>query len=109
MNNLTNNSAKTAQSKILVLGATGGTGRRGQKFDPETTSRFTEAIKKLPQVVECHLMAGECDALLRIVTTDLSSYRRFHAEQLTRLRSVQSVKTEVPMETVKMTSEITLQ
>ena len=27
MNNLTNNSAKTAQSKILVLGATGGTGR----------------------------------------------------------------------------------
>jgi DNA-binding Lrp family transcriptional regulator len=52
---------------------------------------------------------GECDALLRIVTTDLASYRRFHAEQLTRLRSVQSVKTEVPMETVKMTSEIPLQ
>ena len=77
--------------------------------DAETTSRFTEAIKKLPQVVECHLMAGECDALLRIVTTDLASYRRFHAEQLTRLRSVQSVKTEVPMETVKMTSEIPLQ
>jgi DNA-binding Lrp family transcriptional regulator len=76
--------------------------------DAETTNRFTEAIKALPEVVECHLMAGECDALLRIVTQDLASYRRFHADYLTRIGSVQSVKTEVPMETVNLTHSLPL-
>ncbi|MOA59658.1 Leucine-responsive regulatory protein [compost metagenome] len=62
----------------------------------------------MAEVVECHIMAGECDALLRIVTQDLASYRKFHAEQLTRIASVQSVKTEVPMETVKLTHALPL-
>jgi Lrp/AsnC ligand binding domain len=60
------------------------------------------AIKQLPEVVECHLMAGECDALLRIVTDDPSSYRRFHSDYLTRIGSLQSVKIEVPMEAAKL-------
>ncbi|CAN0624728.1 Lrp/AsnC family transcriptional regulator, leucine-responsive regulatory protein [Burkholderia multivorans] len=76
--------------------------------DAETTNGFIEAIKAMPQVVECHVMAGECDALLRIVTQDLASYRRFHADHLTRIPGVQSVKTEVPMETVKLTHALPL-
>lgn len=76
--------------------------------DAETIEHFVEAIKQLPEVVECHLMAGECDALLRIVTEDLGSYRRFHADYLTRINSIQSVKTEVPMETVKLTHALPL-
>ena len=32
-----------------------------QKQDAETVNRFTRAIMQLPQVVECHLMAGDCD------------------------------------------------
>ncbi|MCW7547716.1 Lrp/AsnC family transcriptional regulator [Photorhabdus sp. APURE] len=71
--------------------------------DAETIQSFTDAIQEMPEIVECHLMAGECDALLRIVTEDLHSYRRFHAEHLTRIDSIQSVKTEVPMETAKLT------
>jgi len=76
--------------------------------DAETTNGFIEAIKAMPEVVECHVMAGECDALLRIVTQDLASYRRFHADHLTRIPGVQSVKTEVPMETVKLTHALPL-
>lgn len=76
--------------------------------DADTTNHFTNAIRDMPEVVECHIMAGECDALLRIVTADLASYRRFHADQLTRIESVQSVKTEVPMETVKLTHALPL-
>lgn len=76
--------------------------------DAETIKQFVEAIKQLPEVVECHLMAGECDALLRIITEDLTSYRRFHADYLTRIGSIQSVKTEVPMETVKLTHALPL-
>lgn len=70
--------------------------------DAETIEEFVKAIKVLPEVVECHLMAGECDALIRIVTKDLATYRRFHADYLTQIPSIQSIKTEVPMETVKV-------
>ncbi|UDM16075.1 Lrp/AsnC family transcriptional regulator [Vogesella sp. XCS3] len=76
--------------------------------DADTTNHFIQAVRDMPQVVECHVMAGECDMLLRIVTTDLASYRQFHAHELTRIASVQSVKTEVPMETAKLTHALPL-
>ncbi|HHR6573334.1 TPA: Lrp/AsnC family transcriptional regulator [Providencia alcalifaciens] len=76
--------------------------------DAQTINQFVEDIQGMPEVVECHLMAGECDALIRIVTEDMASYRRFHADYLTQIRSVQSIKTEVPMETVKVTYALPL-
>lgn len=76
--------------------------------DADTINHFNAAIQDMPEIVECHLMAGECDALLRIVTSDLTSYRSFHANHLTRIDSVQSVKTEVPMETLKLTHALPL-
>jgi Lrp/AsnC family leucine-responsive transcriptional regulator len=76
--------------------------------DVETVDRFTESIKKLPQVVECHLMAGDCDFLLRVVAADLDAYRRFQIEHLTRITGVQSVKTEIPMQKIKLSTELPL-
>lgn len=43
--------------------------------DAESVDRFTDAIMLLPQVVECHLMAGDCDFPLRVVAADLDDYR----------------------------------
>ena len=68
--------------------------------DAERTRQFAEAIWRMPEVVECHLTTGECDAVLRVVTADLNSYWRFQPDRLTRLPSVQSVKTDAPMETI---------
>jgi Lrp/AsnC family leucine-responsive transcriptional regulator len=76
--------------------------------DNETVNKFTSEIKKLSQVVECHLMAGDCDFLLRIVAADLDDYRRFQLEHLTRIEVVQSVKTEIPMQKIKLSSELPL-
>lgn len=76
--------------------------------DAQTIEDFVKEIKVLPEVVECHLMAGECDALIRIVTKDLATYRRFHADYLTQISSIQSIKTEVPMETVKVSFALPL-
>ena len=39
--------------------------------DAETVEHFVAEVRGLPQVVECHLMAGDCDFLLRIVAADL--------------------------------------
>ena len=77
---------------------------RGQ--DSETVDQFVEEVKRLPQVVECHLMAGDCDFMLRIVAADIDAYRKFQVDHLTRIKAVQSVKTEIPMQQIKLTSEL---
>lgn len=74
--------------------------------DATTIGHFTDAIVKIPQVVECHLMAGDCDFLLRVVAADLDAYRRFQIDHLTRIRGVQSVKTEIPMQKIKLSTQL---
>ncbi|MCE1184891.1 Lrp/AsnC family transcriptional regulator [Zoogloea sp.] len=77
---------------------------RGQ--DVETVQAFTDAIRQLPEVLECHLMVGDCDFLLRIAIANLDEYRRFQVEHLTKIPSVQSVKTEIPIQIIKQTTEL---
>ncbi|WP_312450556.1 Lrp/AsnC ligand binding domain-containing protein [Stutzerimonas nitrititolerans] len=50
-------------------------------------------------------MAGDCDFLLRVVAADLNAYRQFQA-RLARIKGVQSLKSDVPMQQVKLTSEL---
>ncbi|GLR10389.1 AsnC family transcriptional regulator [Mixta theicola] len=76
--------------------------------DAEATDHFSREASLLPEVVECHLMVGDCDFLLRVMTTDLAAYRQFQTQHLTRIRGVKSVKTELPMQTIKQTTEIPL-
>ncbi|MBP0621172.1 Lrp/AsnC family transcriptional regulator [Cupriavidus consociatus] len=76
--------------------------------DSETIENFTLEVQRFPQIVECHLMAGDCDFLLRVVAEDLDAYRKFQAEHLVRIKGVQSVKTEIPMQRIKLTSELPL-
>jgi Lrp/AsnC family transcriptional regulator, leucine-responsive regulatory protein len=77
---------------------------RGQ--DVDTVQAFTDAIRQLPEVLECHLMVGDCDFLLRIAIANLDEYRRFQVEHLTKIPSVQSVKTEIPIQIIKQTTEL---
>lgn len=76
--------------------------------DEETVNDFITEVKDMPQVMECHLMAGDCDFLLRIAVADLDAYRQFQIHHLNRIKVVQSVKTEIPMQNIKLTSKITL-
>lgn len=74
--------------------------------DEETVNRFIDAVREVPEVLECHLMAGDCDFLLRVVAADLDAYRQFQIKHLTRIKGVQSVKTEIPMQKIKLTAEL---
>jgi Lrp/AsnC family transcriptional regulator, leucine-responsive regulatory protein len=74
--------------------------------DEESVNVFVEAIKKLPQIIECHLMAGDSDFLLRVVAEDLEGYRRFQIEHLGRIKGVRNIKTEIPMQKIKSSWEI---
>jgi Lrp/AsnC family leucine-responsive transcriptional regulator len=79
---------------------------RGQ--DDDTVRRFNDSILALPQVMECHMMAGDCDFLLRVVASDLDAYRRFQAEKLARIDGVQSLKTDIPLQRIKLTGSLPL-
>ena len=76
--------------------------------DANTVNSFVEAIQDLQEVVECQLMAGDCDFFLRIVVADLDAYRRFQVEHLNKIISIQSVKTEIPLQRIKQTTALPL-
>lgn len=76
--------------------------------DEKTVNDFIRAVNTMPQVTECHLMAGDCDFLLRVVVANLDSYRQFQINELGSLEGVQSFKTEIPMQKIKQTSRIQL-
>jgi Lrp/AsnC family leucine-responsive transcriptional regulator len=62
----------------------------------------------LDRVVACHLLAGDCDFLLRVVAAEVDAYRRFQIEHVTRIKGVQRVKTEIPMQKIKLSTELPL-
>lgn len=76
--------------------------------DADTIDRFLAAVQELPQVVECYIMLGDCDAMLRVVATDFEDYRQFQIEHLNRKSGVERIKTEVPSQIVKQTFALPL-
>ena len=74
----------------------------------ETTERFVYEIKLLPQIVECYIMAGECDFMLKIRIESLEEYRRFQNNHLYRIKGVQNIKTDIPLQIIKQTTELPL-
>ncbi|MEI4472714.1 Lrp/AsnC family transcriptional regulator [Frigidibacter sp. MR17.24] len=64
---------------------------------------FNRAVRALPEVEECHMIAGGFDYLLKVRTGDISEYRRVLAERISTLPHVASTSTYVAMETVKET------
>jgi len=76
--------------------------------DEETLQTFAKEILKLPQVLECYFILGDYDAMIRVVAADIEDYRRFQSEYLSRIKGVQNLKTDVPSQTVKQTSEMPL-
>jgi len=69
---------------------------------------FEEAVRSIPEVMECYLMTGEFDYLLRVVVTDMADFERLHKEALTRLPGVARVNSSVAIRTVQKTTELPL-
>ena len=59
---------------------------------------------KWPEVLECYLMTGPRDYLLRVVAEDLGAYERFLKQKLTRLDGIASIESSFALEQVKYTN-----
>ena len=62
--------------------------------------QFEAAIRQRPEVLECYLMTGDADYLLRVVTRDLASYERFLVDHLARIPGVSSIKSSYALKQV---------
>ena len=69
-------------------------------------AEFGDTIRQFPEVMECHLLLGHVDFLLRIVTPDLEAYERFFFERLSQLPDVQEVTSSIALTEVKYTTEL---
>ena len=70
--------------------------------------RFNEAAKKIDSILECHLVSGDFDYLLKTRVADMSAYRKVLSETLLSLPDIKSSRTYVVMEEVKYLTAINI-
>lgn len=61
---------------------------------------FEETVQLWPEVMECYLMTGDFDYLLRVVASDLAAYERFLMDKLTRVPGVASINSSFALKQV---------
>ena len=76
--------------------------------DQADLQAFEEAVRKVPEVMECYLMTGDADYLLRVVVSDIPAYERFVMDHLTRLPGVASIRSSFALKQVKYRTALPL-
>ena len=69
---------------------------------------FEAAVAKRPEVMECYLMTGDADYMLRVVCADLAAYERFLMDHLTRVSGVASIRSSFALKQVKYSTALPL-
>ncbi len=64
-------------------------------------SAFAEAVKAYPEVMDCYVLLGNVDFLLRIVAEDIKAYERFFFEELSQLPGIQEVTSSIVLSDIK--------
>jgi len=70
--------------------------------------RFEETVAARPEVMECYLMTGDSDYLLRVVAASIEAYERFLIDVLTRVQGVASIKSSFALKQVKYRTALPL-
>ena len=79
-----------------------------QNTTSEILNEFNAAVQQLPQILECHMVAGGFDYLMKIRVRDIHEFRDMLGDMLSRLPYVRETHTYVVMEEVKETTQIPL-
>ena len=74
----------------------------------DALENFEREIVARPEVMECYLMTGDSDYLLRVVAPDLEAFQRFLLEHLTRISGVASIKSSFALKQVSYRTALPL-
>ena len=72
----------------------------------EVLEGFEKAVARIPDVLECHLMAGTADYILKLVAEDTEDFARIHRQYLTRLPGVAQMQSSFALRTVFKTTAL---
>ncbi|MGD8384815.1 MAG: Lrp/AsnC ligand binding domain-containing protein [Lysobacterales bacterium] len=75
---------------------------------PDAFRRFREEARRLPEVMDCHLVSGNFDYLIKARVSDMKAYRKLLGEQILSLPGVNGSRSYVVMEEVKETLNLPL-
>lgn len=71
-------------------------------------AEFSEAIRSFPEVLDCFVLMGPVDFMLRIVAKDIESYERFFFDKLSQVPGVQEINSMVALSEIKSTTALPL-
>ncbi len=74
----------------------------------EILNSFETAVRKVPAVMECYLMAGDADYVVRVTVASVQDYERIHKEYLSRLPHVARIRSIFAMRTVYKSTAVAL-
>ncbi|MBT5385126.1 MAG: Lrp/AsnC family transcriptional regulator [Kordiimonadaceae bacterium] len=77
-----------------------------EKQTKELLFEFEKIVRQCPQIIECYLMSGDADYLLRVIVSDASDYEKLHMDVLTTLPGVSNIKSNFSLRTVTKKNEI---
>lgn len=80
-----------------------------RSLDSHDIEAFEARIAEHPQVMECYLMSGDSDYMLRVVVADTGDYERMHRDFLTKLPGVDRLKSSFALRTVVKSTALPLQ
>ena len=69
--------------------------------EPKTVEGFREAVKRMPEVLECHYLTGEFDYLMKVVVSNHQHLEQFLFEKLTQARGVDKIRTSIVLNEIK--------
>jgi Lrp/AsnC family leucine-responsive transcriptional regulator len=72
----------------------------------EVLEAFEKAVARIPDVLECHLMAGSADYLLKVVAENTEDFARIHRQYLARLPGVAQMQSSFALRTVFKTTAL---
>jgi Lrp/AsnC family leucine-responsive transcriptional regulator len=70
--------------------------------------QFQEAISKYPEVMECYLMTGDSDYLIRVVVPDVQTLERFIVDELSKISGVANIRSSFALKQVKYKTALPL-
>ncbi|RDU97761.1 Lrp/AsnC family transcriptional regulator [Trinickia dinghuensis] len=79
-----------------------------EKQVEDALQRFEQAISEQPEVMECYLMSGDADYLLRVVMPDMRALERFIIERLTTIPGVSNIRSSFALKQVRYKTALPL-
>ncbi|MCG7399956.1 MULTISPECIES: Lrp/AsnC family transcriptional regulator [Caballeronia] len=79
-----------------------------EKQIKDALARFEQAISERPEVMECYLMTGDADYLLRVVLPDVAALERFILERLTQMPGVSNIRSSFALKQVRYKTALPL-